>query len=94
MALTNVVGDNIISQERCEPAKKSPSTSAMDQPVTKPSSTSVADPMLLIVSIGWEPAIVEMEIIGQKLTNTIMDNDSGVNVLSEETWRGLGKPIL
>lgn len=53
-----------------------------------------SNPMLLTVSIGRRPAMVEMEIMGQKLTNTIVDGKSDVNVIPEETWKGLGKPTL
>lgn len=47
-----------------------------------------------MVGIGREPTIVEMEIMGLKVINTIIDRRWGVNVLPEETWKRLGKPIL
>lgn len=56
--------------------------------------TTATDPMLLTVSIGQKSTVVEMEIMGQKLNNTIVDGSSRVNVLPEETWRGLGKPTF
>lgn len=87
MAVTNIVGDNIANKEHRQLAAKPVAT-------TKLPDTSAIDPMLLTVCIGRKPAMVEMEIMGQKLMNTIVDDDSRVNVLPEETWRGLGKPIL
>lgn len=38
--------------------------------------------------------VVEMEIMGCKLANDIVDGGSGVNVLPEETWKTLRKPTL
>lgn len=57
-------------------------------------SKEVADPMLMTVGVGRTLAVVEMEIMGYKLTNTIVDGGSAVNVLPEETWKALGKPTL
>lgn len=57
-------------------------------------SKEAADPMLMTVGVGRTPAVVEMEIMGYKLTNTIVDGGSAVNVLAEETWKALGKPTL
>lgn len=52
------------------------------------------DPMLMTVGVGRTPAVVEMEILGFRLTNTIVDGGSAVNVLPEETWKTLGRPTL
>lgn len=52
------------------------------------------EPMLFIIGIGRTPTIVEIEILGRKLTNAIVDGGSGVNVLPEVTWQALGKPML
>ena len=52
------------------------------------------DQMLLTLTSGRHPAIVEMGILGHILTDTIVDGGSGVNVLPEETWRKLGQPTL
>ena len=38
--------------------------------------------------------MIEMEILGYKLSNTIVDGGFSVNVLSEETWKEIGKPTL
>lgn len=67
MALTNAADDTTVGQEHR--TKTKPSSTA---PVTKP-GTDAIDPMLLTVSIGRKPVVVEMEIIGQKLTTTIVD---------------------
>lgn len=50
----------------------------------------------LVFTIGMErtPTLVEIEIIGCKLTNTTVDGGLGVNVLPEETWKALGEPTL
>lgn len=37
---------------------------------------------LFTIGMGRTPAVVEMEILGYKLSNTIVDGGSGVNVLS------------
>lgn len=52
------------------------------------------DPMLLALTSGRHPAVVEMGILGNVLTETIVDGGSGVNVLLEDTWKKLGKPTL
>lgn len=49
---------------------------------------------LFTIGTRRTPAVVEMEIMGCKLSNTIVDGGSGVNVLPEETWKALGKPTL
>lgn len=59
-----------------------------------PKQSSHLDPMLFSVEIGRTLAVIEMEIMGHKLTNTIMDGKSGVNILPKETWKALGKPTL
>ena len=46
------------------------------------------------IEMGRTPSVVEMEIMGCKLTNTIVDGGLGVNVLPEETWKAIGKPTL
>lgn len=58
------------------------------------SGGSATDPMLLIVSNGRHPMVVEMGILGTILTDTIGDGGSGVNVLPEDTWKKLDKPTL
>ena len=52
------------------------------------------DKTLFTIGMGRTLAIVEMEIMGYKLSNTIVDRDSDVNVLSEDTWKAIGKPTL
>lgn len=79
VALTNAIGENL--------PKSSPER-------TPEVVAETSDPMLLAVSIGRKPAVVEMEILGMRLSNTIVDGGSGVNVLPEETWKCLGKPTL
>ena len=49
---------------------------------------------LFTVGLGRAPAMVEMEIMGYKLSNTITNGGSRVNVLSEDTWKAIGKPTL
>lgn len=88
MALTNAAGDTIADQEH-RTTTKSSSTALVTVP-----DTDAIDPILLTISIGRKLVMVEMEIMGQKLTNTIVDSGSRVKVLPEETWRGLGKPTL
>ena len=46
--------------------------------------------MLLALTFGRYPAVVEMGILGHVLTDAIVDGGSGVNVLPEETWKTLG----
>ena len=58
------------------------------------SPTTATDPMLLALTTGRHPAVVEMGILGNVLTDTIVDGGSGVNVLPEDTWKKLGKPTL
>ena len=58
------------------------------------SGTTVADPMLLALMMGRHLAVVEMGILGIVLTDTIVDEGSGVNVLPEDVWKKLGQPTL
>lgn len=51
----------------------------------KESRTSAADPMLRALTSGRHPVVVEMGILGTILSNTIVDEGSGVNVLPEDT---------
>ena len=48
------------------------------------SGMMATDPMLLALTMGRHPAVVEMGILGTVLTNTIVDGGSWVNVLPEE----------
>ena len=50
--------------------------------------------MLLALTSGRHPTVVEMGILGHVLTDTIVDGGSGVNVLPEETCKKLGQPTL
>ena len=58
------------------------------------SRTTAKDPMLLALTTGRHPAVVEMGILGAVLTDTIVDGGSGVNVLPEDVWKKLGQPTL
>ena len=58
------------------------------------SPMTTTDPMLLALTTGRHPTIVEMGILENVLTNTIVDRGSGVNVLPEDTWKKLGKSTL
>lgn len=49
---------------------------------------------LFTIGMGRTPAVVEMEILGYQLSNTIVDGGSGVNILSKETWKAMGIPTL
>lgn len=49
---------------------------------------------LFTTGLGMTPAVVEMEIMGCKLSNTIVDGGLGVNVLPDETLKALRKPTL
>ncbi len=60
----------------------------------KESGASVADPMLLALTFGRHPAVVEMGILGMVLSDTIVDGSSEVNVLPEDTWKKLRQPTL
>ena len=60
----------------------------------KESGTSAADPMLLALTSGQHLAVVEMGILGTVLSDTIVDGGSGVNILSEDTWKKLGQLTL
>ena len=55
---------------------------------------TATDPMLLALMMGRHPVVVEMGILGKVLTDTIVDEGSGMNVLPEDTWKKLGKPTL
>ena len=46
------------------------------------------------IGLGRMLVVVEMEIMGYKLSNTIIDGGSKVNVLPEDTWKAIGKPTL
>ena len=48
---------------------------------------NVANPMLLALTTGRHPAVLEMGILGTILPDTIIDRGSGVNVLPKETWK-------
>ena len=48
------------------------------------SETTTTDPMLLALTTGRHPAVVEMSILGTVLTNINVDGGSGVNVLPED----------
>ena len=58
------------------------------------SGTTATNPMLLALTMGRHPAVVEMEILEKVLTDTIVDGGSSVNVLPEDTWKKLGQPTL
>lgn len=45
----------------------------------------VIGPMLLIVNMPKKPTVVNMEILGRNLANTIVDGGFGVNILLENT---------
>ena len=48
--------------------------------------------ILLTIKMWRTPTVVEMEILGCKIFDTIVDGGSGVNILFEETWKAIGKP--
>lgn len=50
-----------------------------------PEWDQVIDPMLLTVNIAKQSVVIEMEIMGKNLTNTIIDGGSGVNRLPKDT---------
>ena len=50
--------------------------------------------MLLALTFGRHPAMIEMGILKHVLMNTIVDKGFGVNVLPEETWKKLGQPTM
>ena len=56
----------------------------------KESDASTEDSMLLALSSRHHPTVVEMGILRTMLTNTIVDEGFGVNVLPEDTWKRLG----
>jgi hypothetical protein len=60
----------------------------------KESGASAANPMLLALTSGRHPTVIEMGILGTVLSDTIVDGGSGVNVLPEDTWKKLGQPTL
>ncbi len=66
----------------------------VEQDNKKQGGTSAEDPMLLALSSGRYPAIVEMGILGTVLMDTIVDGGSCVNVLPEDTWKKLRRPTL
>ena len=55
---------------------------------------AATDPMLLALTTGRHPAVVEMGILGMVLTDTIVDGGLGVNVPPEDIWKKLGQPTL
>ena len=67
---------------------------AMEETRRDSSGTMTTDPMFLALTTRRHPAVVEMGILGNVLTDTIVDGGSGVNVLLEDTWKKLGKPTL
>ena len=48
------------------------------------SETTATEPMLLALTMGRHPAVVEMGIPATVLTVTIVDGGSGVNMLPED----------
>lgn len=60
----------------------------------KEGEVQTKDNTLFTIGMVRTPAVVEMEILGCKLSNTIIDGGSSINVLSEETWKEIGKPTL
>ena len=50
--------------------------------------------MLLALTMGRHPTVVEMGILGTFLIDTIVNGGSSVNVLPENVWKKLGKPML
>ena len=58
------------------------------------SGTTVADLMLLALTTRRHQAVVEMGILGNVLTDTIVDGGSDVNVLPKDVWKKLGQPTL
>lgn len=50
--------------------------------------------IILTITNGRNPTVVEMDILGTMRMSTIVDGGSRVNVLPEETWKSLGKPTL
>ena len=71
-----------------------PLPKAMEEIGRDGSGTMIADPMLLALTMGRHSVVVEMGILGTVLTNTIVDEGSGVNVLLEDVWKKLGQPTL
>ena len=43
------------------------------------------DPMLLALTSGWHPTVIEMGILGNVLIDTTVDRGFRVNVLLEDT---------
>ena len=58
------------------------------------SGTMAVDPMLLALTTGRHPTIVEMGILGTVLTDTIVNGGSGINVLPKDVWKKLRQPTL
>ena len=54
---------------------------------------TLMEPMLLTVGVGRTPAMVEMDIMGHTLTNTIVNGGSRV-ILPRETWKVVCKSTL
>ena len=67
---------------------------AIEQVGKEETSMETEENTLFTIGLGRAPAVVEMEIMGYKLSNTIIDGGSKVNVLSEDTWKAIGKPTL
>lgn len=67
-----------------------------EDPMNEPplSGEQVIDPMLVIANTTKKPTVVNMEILGRNLTNTIANGMSSMNILTEDTWRSLSKPTI
>ena len=68
------------------------STSTLER--AKAPGSLVADLMILIVNSGQHLVVVEVGILGTIVINTTIDGGSGVNVMSEATWKSLKMPML
>ena len=70
-----------------------PSPKAIEEP-RKDAQGRSSTTVLLALTTGIHPVVVEMGILGTILPDTIIDEGSGVNVLPEQTWKQLGQPML
>lgn len=84
-----------VPQLRTTLTNMTPAAKLLEEPKKeKESGTSATDPMLLALTSGRYPTVVEMGILGTILLDTIVDRCSGVNVLPEDTWKKLRQPTL
>lgn len=86
VAITKIIGGDTLGQTQGKPQGELMTKSPLK-------TNQATNYMLLAVSIGRKTIVIKMKIM-RKMSNSIINKGSRVNVLPEETWNCLGKPTL